>query len=150
MEKTDLLVQIYRILPELIGEAVSLPIVELDDHDDQLEGAGKPPITPNPDMSPKQWSELYYLLKGKLGNEDLYWQVFDPTRDTEAIHGSLAGDIEEIYRDLKEGLVLLEQPHLAPPEDIIWEWRFGFFSHWGKHAIDALRTIHFLLEGKLS
>jgi hypothetical protein len=29
-------------------------------------------------------------------------------------------------------------------------WSLGYYSHWGKHAIDALRTIHFLLEEKLS
>lgn len=85
----------------------------------------------------------------KLGDWDLYWQVFDPTKDNKAIYGTLADDIADIYRDLKQGLILKEA-HQAPPEDIIGDWRLGFYSHWGKHAIDALRTIHFLLAETLS
>lgn len=76
-------------------------------------------------------------------------QVFDPTKDREAIYGSLADDIADIYRDLKEGLVL-HHSGLASPNDILWDWRLGFYSHWGKHSMDALRTIHFLLEPTLS
>jgi hypothetical protein len=47
----------------------------------------------------------------------------------------------------RDELVLKIYP---PPNDILWKWRLGFYSHWGKHAIDALRTIHFLLENTLS
>ncbi len=99
-------------------------------------------------MTQEQWGELCSLLKEKLGDWNLYSPVFDPTKDREAIYGSLADDIADIYRDLKEGLVL--HSDLAPPNDILWEWRLGFYSHWGKHAIDARHTIHFLLEDTLS
>jgi len=61
----------------------------------------------------------------------------------------LADDFADIYRDLKEGLNLNES-HEASPEDNIWHWRLGYYSHWGKHAIDAVRTIHFLLEETLN
>jgi hypothetical protein len=84
-------------------------------------------------------------LKEKLGEWDQYNQVFDPTQDADAVHGSLADDLADIYRDLKEGLVLKETK-LRQPEDLIWEWRFAFHSHWGKHAMDALLTIHFRLQ----
>ena len=87
------------------------------------------------------------MLKEKLGNWDSYRQLFDPTEDNEAIFGSLADDIADIYFDLKEGLLLAE--HQTPPEDIIWEWRLSFYSHWGKHAMDALLTIHFRLRTAL-
>lgn len=89
------------------------------------------------------------MLKAKLGEWDLYWEVFDPTKDSEAIRGSLADDIADVYRDIKEGLGC-QDLDLALQGDAIWEWRVGFYSHWGKHAIDALRTIHFLLENVLS
>ncbi len=32
---------------------------------------------------------------------------------------------------------------------VIWDWRFGFYSHWGDHATSALRTIHALLHETL-
>ena len=61
----------------------------------------------------------------------------------------LADDIADIYRDLKEGLVLSET-HQAPPENIIWNWRVLFYSHWGKHAMDALLAIHFRRQNAAS
>jgi len=38
IERTDLLLQIYRILPKLVDEAISLPDVRLSDGDDPAEG----------------------------------------------------------------------------------------------------------------
>jgi hypothetical protein len=100
-------------------------------------------------MTDQQWDDLYSILKEKLGNWDLYSHVFDPTRDQEAIKGSLADDIADIYRDLKKGLVC-HHSDCKPPDDILCEWRLLFYSHWGDHATSALRTIHFLLEPTLS
>ncbi len=142
VERDDLVLKIYRLLPLLIGEAIGLAVVEPSEYGNQKERR-------KARMSEQQWGELYSLLKEKLGDWNLYSQVFDPTKDREAIDGSLADDIADIYRDLKEGLVL-HHSDLAPPDDILWEWRFGFYSHWGRHAMDALRTIHSLPEPTLS
>jgi hypothetical protein len=142
MSREDLVLEISQLLPLVIGEAISLPAVEPGDSSNRTE-IRKARITQ------EQWGDLYSLLKEKLGDWNLYSQVFDPTKDREAIDGSLADDIADIYRDLKGGLVV-HHSDLAPSTDILWEWRLGFYSHWGKHAIDALRTIHFLLEDTLS
>jgi hypothetical protein len=119
-DRTDFLVKIYRILPRLIGEAIELPAVSLTDEDKEPSE----PITHKPNDRPTyaQWEQLYNLLKEKLGDWDGYMQVFDPTTDKEAVCGSIADDIADIYRDLKEGLILKEM-HQAPPEQIIWKWR---------------------------
>ena len=148
MDRAALLLQIYRILPRLINEAILLPSIESADEDDADEGQEQPTSHSSVEMADVQWGQLYNLLKEKLGDWDLYWQVFDPTTDKEAICGSLADDIADIYHDLKEGLVLRER-RVAQPEDIIWNWRILYYSHWGKHAIDALLTIHFRLQGAL-
>ena len=129
--------QIYRILPKLIDQAIGLPDVE-SSHNHE-------PKAKNVRQRVKEWDWLYNSLKEKFGEWDIYRQVFDPTRDTETIHGSLADDIADIYRELKEGVVLKETGRSAP-EDFIWVWRLGFYSHWGKHAIDALLAIHFQLQ----
>jgi uncharacterized protein DUF5063 len=149
LDRIELLLQVYRVLPRLIGEAISLPNVELNDDESQEEEKRKSLARARVRLNDAQWGQLYEFLKEKLGDWNLYWQVWDPTKDNEAIHGSLADDIADIYRDVKEGLVLREAQQ-ALPEDNIWEWRLGFYSHWGKHAIDAMRTIHFLLEETLS
>jgi len=90
-------------------------------------------------MDGDAWRKLYGSLKEKLGDADSYWMVFDAKKDNEAIRGSLADDIVDIYRDLQEGLVLKNK---ACPQSAIWEWRPLFDSHWGYHAMDALKAIH--------
>lgn len=144
MDKIVLLAQIYRILPKLIDEAISLPDVDLSDSDQQIEGTGDAMFSVEVRRSKQEWERLCNQLKEKLGDWDLYREVFDPTQDNEVIVGSLADAIADIYLDLKYGIAMKETQQ-APLEDIIWEWRFSFNCHWGKHAIDALRTIHFRL-----
>jgi hypothetical protein len=145
LDRTELLIEVYRILPQLIGEAIRLPNVELNDDESQEEEIRKSQARDRMRLTDAQWGQLYESLKEKLGDVNLYWEVWDPTKHSEPIYGSLADDFADIYRDLKEGLNLSEM-HQAIPEDNIWHWRLGYDSHWGKHAIDALRTIHFLLE----
>jgi Domain of unknown function (DUF5063) len=137
LEKNQFLSQIYEILPELIGHAIHLPAVELTDDEDTKRI--------DESMKPDQWRRLYEGLQAKLGDADLYWEVFDPTKDTESSIGSLADDIADIYRDLEKGMIILSDSN-GKPTEAIWTWRFLFGSHWGKHAIDALRTMHFLLQ----
>lgn len=106
VERDDLVLKIYRLLPLLIGEAIGLAVVEPSEYGNQKERR-------NARMSEQQWGELYSLLQEKLGDWNLYSQVFDPTKDREAIDRSLADDSADIYRDLKEGLVL-HHSDLAP------------------------------------
>jgi hypothetical protein len=145
LDKNDFLLRIYRILPELVYEATCLPDLEFSEQTNQAGESRSRETQPNIRMNKEQWSTLYHSLKEKLGELDLYWQVFNPMRDKEAIRGSLTDDIADIYRDLKEG-TLLNQTRQAPVEEIGFDWRFGFYSHWGKHAMDAMRTIHHILE----
>jgi hypothetical protein len=131
-----------------------LPAVEFgedDDEGDEVEDAEKlkSQVQAKVQIGQVEWNHLYNALKEKLGDWNLYWQVFDPTKVSEAIRGSLADDIADIYRDLKDGINLQENDKVLP-RDIIFEWRIGFYSHWGRHAINALGTIHCLLEDTLS
>jgi len=155
LDRTELLVQIYKILPKLISEAISLPLVELKEDESEEEEIKKSQARERHQFDRAQWQELYEFLKVKLGDLNLYWEVWDPTKDpkdptkdNEAIHGSLADDFADIYGDLSEGLEL-SKARQALPEDNIWHWRFSYYSHWGKHAIDALRTVHFLVREML-
>lgn len=131
--------------PELISKAQELPEVEYsNDDEDESEEMRKPKPHGDPRMQEDKWQQIYSSLEERLREWNLYWQVFEPREDPEAIRGSLADDIADICRDLKEGIDLGEAGQ-TPARDIVFEWWFGFYSHWGKHAIDALRTIHFLI-----
>jgi hypothetical protein len=83
--------------------------------------------------------DLLVALSRHLGDNDTYWDVFDPTQKDEPIAGSIAADLSEIRFDLQQGLAALER---GPIEAVVWEWRFGFDHHWGRHLVDALRAIH--------
>jgi len=136
-ERTDFLIKIYRILPRLIGEAVELPAVSLSDDDEDLPRTDR--------LTHAQWDQLYNLLKEKLGDWDHYMQVFDPTADKAADLGSLADDLADVYRDLRDGLGL-SQNSTVPAKVLIWDWRLDYYSHWAHHAMNALQTIHFRLQ----
>lgn len=106
LDKSEFLLQIYRMLPELIAEARRLPLVSFDDDENEEQEASIRKIRAEKKMKQQEWGQLYDSLKEKLGDRNLYWMVFDPRTDNEAIHGSLADDIADIYRDLKDGVVL--------------------------------------------
>lgn len=131
IDRSEFVAQVYRILPKLINGAIEMPVVQSDNQQRRSPS----------DVRHHEWERLYNGLKEKLGDWDQYRQVFDPTRESDAIVGSLADDIADIYRDLKKGLQLKEE-HSCQPEQALWEWRFLFSTHWGKHAIDALQAIH--------
>jgi Domain of unknown function (DUF5063) len=56
------------------------------------------------------------------------------------VQGTLAGDISEIYFDLMHDLHSEEKG--ISRADFLWELRFSFRSHWGKHLLGALVAIH--------
>jgi DNA phosphorothioation-dependent restriction protein DptG len=143
--RDELLLRVYELLPELIGKAINLPRVEISDDESQEEENRRATVNSTRRLSEKEWQDIYELLKEKLADWNVYWQVWDPTKEKEAIAGSLADDIADIYRDLMAG-ISIGNTDKALPKDSIWEWRFGFCYHWGKHATDALRTLHALLE----
>lgn len=70
---------------------------------------------------------------------ELYWEICDPYDDEPRVAGELTDDIIDVYKDVRRGLSFWEKGDLA---DAVWEWRFSFESHWGDHAIDALRALH--------
>ena len=159
VDRTQFVLQIYRMLPELIDEAHRLPLIEFEDDgdddsdvlpDESVETTWKQ-FMARAKLRNQEWEPRYRALQEKLGDWDLYWLVFDPTdyKDHEAIRGSLADAIASIYCTLRKGIRLMEDRQ-APAEDIIFEWRFNYYIDWGRHAIDALKTMHVLLQDELT
>jgi hypothetical protein len=62
--------QIYRLLPKLIDQAIGLPDVESSHIQEVKAGHVRQRV--------EEWDWLYNSLKEKLGEWDLYRQVFDP------------------------------------------------------------------------
>jgi hypothetical protein len=89
--------------------------------------------------------KLSEKLRKVFGSLDSYWDVFDPTQKEEPVNGSLARDIAEICMDLADSLDLLESG--TDLNDVYWQWRFDFRSHWARHAGSALKVL--LLNAEL-
>ena len=129
LECDAFLADMSRCLSELYCSALYLPAVE--------------PDTTTVDDTPFPTDErkaLERLVAEKIGPMDAYWQVFDSTENTDPVQESLAGDISEIYFDLKQDLHLEEKA--ISKADLLWELRESFRQHWGRHLLNALAAIH--------
>ena len=75
-----------------------------------------------------------------------YGEVFDPlVLPPEAPSvGDIADDLADIYRDVVNGLRALQ--HGEPGAG--WQWRFTFWSHWGRHAVGAMGALRAWLEAE--
>lgn len=57
--------------------------------------------------------------------------------------GDAGDDLADVWRDLKEGMLAWEA---GDHRGAAWTWHFGFEVHWGYHAVDVLRQIHWWLS----
>jgi hypothetical protein len=91
---------------------------------------------------------LQHSLGGLLRAHDEYWELFDPVdaADRSPVAGLLSNDLVEIYLDVWNSLGLLDPRREIPSADVLWEWRFSFSSHWGRHAASALRVVNSLVH----
>ena len=58
--------------------------------------------------------------------------------DDAVVCGSLSDDILDVYSDVAGGLAAFDAGLIA---DAVWHWRFTRETHWGDHAVDALRAL---------
>jgi len=63
-------------------------------------------------------------------------KLFDNVIETDraAIMTKLEDDLGDMYRDLKD---VPDRIGSAPLDHLIWEWRFAYYTHWGRHLVHA-------------
>ena len=120
----ELLRGIARVLPALYAAGLDLP--------DRSPTSGEAPAFADIQSPMADLARL-------LGAWDVYCEVFDPCKDTEAIHQTLSDDLADIYIDLKRELDAFDG---GAVDDAIWSWRFTLAGHCGDHIVDAMRVIH--------
>jgi hypothetical protein len=95
------------------------------------------------------WDALYKHLTLVLGADASYSSHFNPTGASvgdEAGVGDLADDLADIYRDLKPGVLAWNTGEDLFLEDVLFQWvHYGHVHHWGRHAVDAMRALHWLV-----
>ena len=95
-------------------------------------------------MSHEEWAALFEQLRGFLGDSDPYWMVFDVRHQESLVSASLADDLADIYRELRSGLDALRSG--ASPEDVLFDWRTSFETHWALHALGALHAVRAAIQ----
>lgn len=84
--------------------------------------------------------DLFTRLRHLLGDRDSYWMQFDTAQDDQAMSGSLADDLTDIYCELKYGLKSLQAEQDS--DSTMNSWRHGYRVHWGQHLVDAERHLY--------
>lgn len=95
-----------------------------------------------PDVEPdtkNASSDISPMAFAKFGKLDVYWEVYNPYEREDPVAGSLTDDICSVRDDLRRGCHAYE---VGFKNDALWQWRFDFRSHWGFHAVDAIRAIN--------
>ena len=127
------------LLSRLVASALRLP------PDDSVEIA----------LSDREEDDVERLLE--TGIEDLlgpagaYWTIppiigpDDSDLNPALEVGSLGEDLASIYGDVMPGLLAARRGDAAVAAAT---WHFGFWSHWGEHAVEAARAIHALLSSR--
>lgn len=124
-----LLRDVHPLLARLYAAALALP------HADPSDGPGAAGAGAAEDR-------LRRTLAGLLGERCHYREVFDAYDfEEDPVVGDLADDLASIHRELWDGLRLWDG---GRRQDAVWEWRFGFETHWSEHATGALRAIRTL------
>lgn len=120
-------------LTTLVAAAQRLPAVE------PATDTGSDTVAPR--VSHEEWRAVFGALDQALGEHASYWTTTQPTGDDEpeVVNLPLADDLADIWRDLESGRRALRAG--ADPDDVRWEWRFSFTTHWGAHAGEALRVL---------
>jgi hypothetical protein len=125
-------------LAELYAAALVLPEPEVEAFDRAPDGC---------DVGFAEWQEHYKRLGELLGEARWYWCYFDPTEPPESrqepVLGNLADDLADIYGDIKPGLRAWDTGEESYIDEVVYHWKFPLFgSHWGVHAVGALRALH--------
>lgn len=126
--------KLEQYLSQLAWTAVALP---------DVTPSSRPDVLP---VSEAAMNPISRALAAMLGAHDSYRQVYDPfeSTDYDVVGGSLSDDLADIYRDLKRGVDEWYEADSVGQRDIVWEWRFGFESHWGQHLLSASRVVYWL------
>ena len=100
----------------------------------------------------KTYEDLYVKeraldIKNKLGDIDIYYIYENIFRNdkNENNQTSLSDDLADIYRDLKYCISLYENNKNKKDSSIQDFWRLSFDTHWGKHILNFLNTMHIRL-----
>lgn len=131
---------LHQSVARLYAAGTVLPEVDIETAEDVPEKY---------DVDDEEWKNTFFQIADALAHCRWYWLVFDPTSPMEStpevVCGDLGDDIADIYRDVIPGLRAWHSGNEACVASIVFDWNQPLLgSHWGIHAVSALRAMHFL------
>jgi hypothetical protein len=143
---SELLHRVHLLLAELYVVGFALPIKPESAYEDDEDVAPETQVSKAAAVAQHtaRWNSIHTALGKQIGARwNSYQEVFDPYAEPpEApVTGFLADDLADIFLDLEDGEELWARGNF---DAAVWEWRFGFESHWGEHVTGALRAIRTL------
>ena len=139
MEAKEFLHNCAILLPQIYSLAQQLPEGELPE--DSPSEINFEELQSTRDGIESPMGRIMDVLKG----HDLYYEVFDPVNDRDALSSTLSDDLSDIYTDLRRPLIKYDSSDEANQRSAIWDWKFTFQIHWGRRLVDAMRPIHKLM-----
>ncbi len=133
--RSEFICSAFLLITDLLNKAMQLPrITDLQDEE-----------RPTAENSNEKF-DRFKALTEFLGDWCWYQEVFDgiSLKDSgnEVGTADLADDFTDIYKDLREGLESFDLGTPKNIEEAVWQWKFLFEMHWGRHATSALRAIY--------
>jgi len=126
-------------LVALYRSALLVPVMEALDDDADI----KPPI----DVSNEEWRAVYSRLQTAFGIRQFYWSIPPSNgfkeQPPEPVCGDLADDLADIYREVCPTVRAFRWHNGAAVRSALFDCiTVGLASHWGMHAVDAMRELH--------
>lgn len=133
--KDQILRYLQRVIPVIYLKASLLPEIEVAD-EDAIEHY----------VTEEQWESLFNMIREKLGQDDLYYFIdLHEKTQHDAVRASIAEGITDIYQDLKDFLLLFQNPKMAFQENAVRECRNLFETRYGYKLVNCHTAIHYLL-----
>jgi hypothetical protein len=133
--RNEVLTYLQRVLPLIYIKASLLPEVEVED-EEAIEHY----------VTEAEWEEMFNMLRSKLGEEDLYYFIdLHEKSHQDAVRGSLAESITDLYQDLKDFVLLYQKPLTTFRQNAVMECKRLFANRYGYRVVNAHAAIHYLL-----
>ncbi|NBR86839.1 MAG: DUF5063 domain-containing protein [Proteobacteria bacterium] len=129
-------------LASLYALALKLPEIEVGEEEELR-------VPEEFDVTREQRIMIWNRVGRFFGEYDRYHDVFDPTdaHDHEVVGGAPSDDLMSMHGDIVPGLRAWEASQDEEPARLaVYVWRTMLEFHWGRHATDAVRVLHYLAE----
>ncbi len=125
--------KLQKFIPLLYLKGSMLPSIE-SFNDDECEDF----------VTEDEYNALYAQVKAKMGENDDYLEIFDPTdgyMDEPAVR-TISEKVSDIYQDIKNFVQAYRSGVESVMSEALWVLNNNFELYWGRACVDVLRAVH--------